>query len=296
MSIATTALLAMFGAFGLRADAQMSGNVTMELFKVGETKGQRYLQTPTGEVLPIKGDQLAHDATAVAIYRDVNNNYWFINKQGQPTSIPPEKVQWAINEISTQRLAKESTGPQSGSYQSNGTNPSNGQAPVQQTTIIQQPSSGSGSSGMGMLGAGVAAAGGAMLGSMVGSAIDGNHYYGMPYGTPMYRDNHGGYYMNKGNKVYVNNSHTEPVVNQWKQQGDWDHRNEWNHASSTTSGINSTNNNWNNNKPNTDHNWNNGNKPNDNHNWNKPDQPISRGGRSHEGWGGFSGGGGRRRR
>jgi hypothetical protein len=201
----------------------------MVLLRVIKQNGQKYVETQTGELLPITGEHLAKDATAVAIYRDNGNNYWFIDKQGQPMAIPPEKVQWAINSIEQQRAAKQAAAMTPNPYGQAPQGYPTGTAPVQQTTIVN-PSSSGGSSGMGAVGTGLAAAGGAMAGSMIGAAInDNNHYYGMPYGAPMYRGegNHPYYNDPNGNKVYVNNAHNNNVTNQWNKQGNWDNRNQW---------------------------------------------------------------------
>jgi len=212
----------------------VSGKVSMTLFKIVEQKGKKNLETPTGEFVPISTKHLAKDATMIAVYRDSQNNYWFINKEGKPTPIPPQKVQWAVNQISEQRLAKEQTQAaiaaeqSAGNYSNNGY-ANSGQAPVQQTTIIQQPSSGSGSGAVaGYVGTGLAAAGGAMVGGLIGDSLyDNNHFYGAPYGAPLYRDGNRSYYVNNGNRVYLNNSHLNAVNNQWDHQGEWNNRDSW---------------------------------------------------------------------
>jgi hypothetical protein len=202
-----------------------SSQVTMTLFKIEKNHGQKFLVTQAGDKIPISGDQLAKDATSLAVYRDANANYWFINKYGNPTSIPPEKVQWAINVVKSERAA-EFQGYQPAA---NTTNSSGSSAPVQQTTIIQNPNGSSSGGAAGTAVTAAAAMGGGLLGGMIGGAIDdNNHYYGMPYGAPMYHDGAGMYHYNpEGSKVYVNNEHTNQVANQFNNVGDWDHRNQW---------------------------------------------------------------------
>ena len=196
-------------------DAQ---NVTMTMFKIITRKDHKFLETQTGETLPIEGKNIDKNAQMLAVYRDANANYWFINKHGEPTSIPPSKVQWAINDISEQRYAKEHAYPPVGgpntstTYQQGVGYP----APVQQTTIVNQP----GSSG-----------GGAMVGGLIGDSMyGGNHYYGVPYGAPLYHEGNRGYYNNNGNKTYINNAHTDPVMKQWNQQGNWADHDHWNNT------------------------------------------------------------------
>jgi len=210
----------------LGANAQLpqapgSDQVTMMLFKIVKSKGQKYLVTQTGDRIPISGENLAKDATTVAVYRDASQNYWFINKEGAPTPIPPQKVQWAINVVKSERAAEFQ------GYQPVQNTVPGSTAPVQQTTIIQSPQSGS--SGGGAVVTAAAAMGGGLLGGMIGGAIDdNNHYYGMPYGAPMYHDGAGVYHYNpSGSRVYVNNEHNNQISNQFNQQGDWDHRNQW---------------------------------------------------------------------
>ncbi|HEY9718896.1 MAG TPA: hypothetical protein V6C69_15595 [Trichormus sp.] len=219
-----------------------SSQVTMTLFKIEKNHGQKFLVTQSGDKIPVSGDQLAKDAASLAVYRDANANYWFINKYGNPTSIPPEKVQWAINIVKSERAA-EFQGLQPGANTT--TNSSGSSAPVQQTTIIQNPNGSSNGSGAGMAMTAAAAMGGGLLGGMIGGAIDdNNHYYGMPYGAPMYHDGAGMYHYNSaGNRVYVNNEHTNQVANQFNNVGDWDHRNQWqnnmqNHPNAATAANN----------------------------------------------------------
>lgn len=243
-----------------------SGQVTMTLFKVEKSHGQKFLITPMGDKIPISGDQLAKDATSLAVYRDANANYWFINKYGNPTPIPPDKVQWAINVVKSERAAEFQ------GYQPSTNNSGTGSsAPVQQTTIIQNPNGGSSGGAAGMAMTAAAAMGGGLLGGMIGGAIDdNNHYYGIPYGAPLYHDGAGVYHYNPaGNRVYVNNAHNNQITNQFNNMGDWDHRDQWQN-----------------------------NLKNDNNLANGADKAFG----SHHGWGGFShfdnafrGGGFRRR-
>lgn len=273
--LASSFLLLSSGMTNLPASAQgtMGGNTSMMLLRVIKMNGQKYIETQTGETLPISGEHLAKDATAVAIYRDSGNNYWFIDKSGQPMSIPPQKVQWAINSVAQQRQAKEATAagmPSATGY----TNP----APSN-TTIINNGTGSSGSNGMGMVGTGLAAAGGAMAGAAIGDAInDNNHYYGIPYGAPMYHDqyNHGYYNNAAGKPVYVNNSHNQNVMNQWNKQGNWDNHNApANNPSANANNLAQSNN---------------GQKESRRERRQQQHNGGSSLGGEHDGWGGFSGG------
>lgn len=218
--------------------APMSGQVTMMLFRVVKSGDQQCLLTPAGKLLPVPGNNIPADITTVPIYRDAANNYWYTNRQGQPVAISPDKVNWAVRYLESQPGPNMGMMPQQGmGYQ----------PPVQQTTIIQQPpqqqsssnsSSNSSGSGSSALGTGLAAAGGAMMGSMIGDAMYhpyssgygyGSSYYGMPYGTPMYREGSNVYYYNNsGNKTYVDaTKENQAMVNQWNHQGNWNDRNAW---------------------------------------------------------------------
>lgn len=221
-------LISLTAAKPCAAQAPLSGDVTMTLLKVVKQKGKKYLQTQTGELLPISGDNIAKDAAAVAIYRDSSANYWYVNKEGQPTAIPPEKVHWAVQTIEAQRELKQAGVPNP-ELASQGAQ-STSQAPVQQTTIVQSPNNGSGggSTAAAMLGTGAMAMTGGMLGGMLGAAIsDDNHWCGVPYGAPMYHEGNRGYYNNNGSKVYVNNEHNQALMDQWNHQGQWQNRNNW---------------------------------------------------------------------
>lgn len=231
-------------ALGQEQPMPGGANVSMILFRIVSKDGKKFLETPTGEMLQVDKSKIGRDATTLAVYRDGANNVWYINKDGQPTPVPPQRVQQAIATIYAQREAKGMT-----------TMPPPGAAPPQygypappagypypyppsSTTIIQEPSNNNNSNGAASMAVtGLAAAGGALAGAAIGDAMyapyGGYHYNGVPYGTPIYHDGARGYYNNNGNKVYVNNEHNNNVMNQWNKQGNWDNRQAWSHPETT---------------------------------------------------------------
>lgn len=260
--------------------------VGMILFPVKRDQdGNQYIISRAGYKIVIQGAGIAHDAKHIAVYQDNQNNFWYINKKGEPTEVNPEQMAKVNAQIQGQiekRAEMQGQYPQAaqpGQYQP----PYAGQAttnPNQTVIVNQQPSGNTGSGGAGALGTGIAAMGGAMGGAVLGGLIDSsmyNHpYYGMPYGQPMYREaNSGRYYYNKGgNNVYVAPNHnTQAMFNQYNAQGAWKDKDQWAHNA----------------------NWNNANHPNY-ANGAHPDQPIQDRGRGFENRGeGFREAGGGRR-
>ncbi len=67
----------------------------------------------------------------------------------------------------------------------------------------------------------VTSAAGAFAGAAVGSTLN-NNYYGIPYGTPCYRQGNQVYYNGPGGRVAVApNSYNNAYINQWGGQNSW---------------------------------------------------------------------------
>ncbi len=84
----------------------------------------------------------------------------------------------------------------------------------------QDDSSGKKKRGHGVASA-VTSAAGAFAGAAVGSTLN-NGYYGIPYGTPCYRQGNQVYYNGPGGRVAVApNSYNNAYINQWNGQNSW---------------------------------------------------------------------------
>lgn len=224
--------------------------------------GKQYITTKAGYKVNIPGLGIAHNASAIAVYKDPGNNYWYIDKSGNPTPVSAEQMQSVMNQMQTQAMQRGRV--QSAQYPQEMPNPNMyGQNPYaqnvapssypqtgipQQSVVInEQPASntsnGSSSSGSSAMGTGLAAAGGAAVGALMSNAMYNNNepyyggYGGVPYGAPVYRGAAAGQYYYKhpnGNNVYVTpNSTNAAAFNQYDRQGNWDNRQQWSQQAST---------------------------------------------------------------
>lgn len=218
-----SSLLSVTALFGITAFEQAFAQgapdgMAMTLLPVIHEHSHEFIITPRGYKVQIPGTGLARNASQVAVYQDPQQNFWYINKRGEPTQVPPNVMQSVYAQVQAQMNGSVPGAPAGSS-----------QAPVQQTTIVQQPST---------TGAGAAALG-AFAGAATGAALTNpapyyNHpYYGVPYGKPVY---HGGvnnsgnsyYYYNNGQKQYVNaNNNNQKVFSEFNKQGNWNERNTW---------------------------------------------------------------------
>jgi len=215
------------GAPGMAA-AQPNPNITMCLYPVERgADGQQYIVTKAGYKVTVPGLGIAPDAHEVAVYRDTQNNFWYVDKNGVTQAVSHDQLQWTMAQISHQQAMNNiemqhsslpgRTAP--GMMPQSAMMPS-GQMPTGQAQPIiinnQQPSGGGGNSA---LATGMVAGTSAMMGSMMGSAMTNNSYHGVPYGVPMY-NSAGKYYYNGANgEAHEVPYHTDnPYMNQWSRQ------------------------------------------------------------------------------
>jgi hypothetical protein len=240
---------------------------TMVLLRVvREANGQQYVVTPRGFEIPVPAPGVPPQDQQLAVYRDYLGNYWYNDAYNQPVKVTAAQLQWKVGQLYGAQAAAVVGTPVNTQPPPQQPYPQQ-QAPVQQTTINEQPAQPSNSSSA--LGTGLAAAAGGTLGGMMGGMIggamydginNGGGYYGMPYGTPMYRgaDGHAYYYNKSGNTVNVNpNNNNQHQFDNWNKQGTW---------------KDNPNNPYNQNHPNYPNNPNNQNHPYDQNRPNNPNQ------------------------
>lgn len=206
--------------------------VAMIMLRIEHNKGKDFIVTPKGLRAQVPGKGIPSSAKAVAVYQDPQSNYWYIDKKGEPTPVRPEVVQSVMAQFGAEVQQRQAMAPlASGVAGSAGVAGTAGGAPVQQTTIIQQPpAGGSGGGGAGAMGVASMAMSGTALGMSIGALANSSQhsYYGVPYGRPMYQDNHHYYYNNDSKKVYVApNNNNKEYFNQWNKQGNWNDRQNW---------------------------------------------------------------------
>lgn len=191
---------------------QASAAMTLYHVLVG-ANGQQYYLNQYGQAIPLPGAGSA-DSQGVAIYTGSGGESWYVDKNGQQVDLPP--------------LATPPPNPAYYGYQGQSpyySGPPQGSSQQQPNiNIVNQPppssSGGSGSSGLGTaLAAGLGAAAGAFGGAAMDMAMG-----GIPYGMPIYPGIAGGapYYMGAdGNRVFVNKTVNNNVINNWSKQSNW---------------------------------------------------------------------------
>jgi hypothetical protein len=214
-----------------QAAAQPNSQLAMIMLRVEHNKGKDFIVTPRGLRAQVPGKGISSKATAVAVYQDPQQNYWYIDKNGEPTAVRPQVVQSVMAQFNAEVQQTQAVAPSASGV--TGTAGTAGGAPVQQTTIINQPPAGGtsgGGGGAGAMGMASMAMGGTALGMSIGAlANSSNHgYYGVPYGRPIYQDNHRYYYNNDSKKAYIApNSNNKEYFNQFDKQGNWNDRQNW---------------------------------------------------------------------
>ncbi len=222
-------------------------DISMSLYPVEKgADGQQYIITKAGYKITVPGLGIAPNATDIAVYRDGQNHFWYVDKNGATQPVSQSQLQWTMAQINHQQAmrnieAQRNMPPSSiqpnmmgtpGMMQGSVMQPAMmqpgmmvpGQTMAGQTTpnvIInnQQPATQSSSGASSAMVSGLAAGGGAMLGSMIGSSMYDHNSYGMPYGVPMY-NSAGHYYYNGANGEHyeVPYDHANPYMNQWNRQ------------------------------------------------------------------------------
>jgi hypothetical protein len=211
--------------FNAPAAAQPSPQVAMIMLRVEHNKGKDFIVTPKGLRAQVPGKGISSKATAVAVYQDPQQNYWYIDKNGEPTAVRPQVLQSVMAQFNAEVQQRQTVAPLA-----SGVAGTAGGAPVQQTTIINQPAGGGSGGGGGAMGMASMAMSGTALGMSIGALSENsNHgYYGVPYGKPIYQDNHRYYYNNDSKKAYIApNSNNKEYFNQFNKQGNWNDRQNW---------------------------------------------------------------------
>jgi hypothetical protein len=209
-----------------------STDVSMCLYPVERgADGVQYIITRAGFKVTVPGLGIAPDAREIAVYRNPENQFWYVNKNGATVPVTAFQVQWTMAQINHQQALRNIENERERPL---GEAPivynSMGQQVAQQPTAIysgmapnviinnEQPATRTATSGAGAaVVTGLAAAGGSMLGSMIGSSFydNNNGYDGIPYGHPCY--NEGGHYYYNG----ADGAHEVPAnryTNQWDRQ------------------------------------------------------------------------------
>ncbi len=197
--------------------------------------GRQYITTRAGYKVTVPGLGLAPNASQIAVFRDPQNNFWYVDKNGNQTPVSPQQMQSVMSQMQAQSM-------QRGQVQYGQGVPSQnmyGQAaapvaaaataaPVAASQPQQSSNNNSGNNGANTaMMTGLAAAGGAAMGSMVTNSMYNNNnnsgygYGGIPYGAPVYKQPNGQYYYadQAGKPVYVApNSTNTAALNQYAQQ------------------------------------------------------------------------------
>lgn len=189
-----------FSPVGAQYAPGAPSGITMSLYPVEKgADGQQYIVTKVGYKVTVPGLGISPNANDIAVYRDNQNHFWYVDKNGATQPVSQSQLQWTEAQIKNQQAMHGQTA---------------------QNVIInnQQPVK----QGMSPAGTaavtGMAAAGGAMMGSMITNSANHNSY-GMPYGTPMYNEGGHYYYNGADGKHYeVPYNSANPYTNEWNHQ------------------------------------------------------------------------------
>src|SRR5277367_753161 len=55
--------------------------------------GRQYITTKAGYKVTVPGLGIAPNAGQIAVYRDPQNNFWYVDKNGSPTPVSPQQMQ-----------------------------------------------------------------------------------------------------------------------------------------------------------------------------------------------------------
>jgi len=194
--------------------------------------GKQYITTKAGYKVSVPGLGIAPNAGQIAVYRDPQNNFWYVDKNGNPTPVSPQQMQSVMSQMQTQSMQRGQV--QYGQYPQRmppqnmygqAAAPAAAAAPVAAAPSQPQQSSNN-NNGSSALMTGLAAAGGAAMGSMVTNSMYNNNnsqygYGGVPYGAPVYKQPDGQYYYanQAGKPVYVApNSTNAAAYNEYDKQ------------------------------------------------------------------------------
>lgn len=180
----------------------LPSGVSMTMYRLGQAPdGRQYFFNNHNQQVYLPGDGV--NGNEISIYTGPKGGVWYVDRNNQP---------------------KQISGPQQGST---------GGAPVTNNYYQSGNSNSSGGSNGG--GAAMGAAVGMAAGTALGATMANSSYPtypayrgAVPYGTAMYYDNHNKpYYMNNGNRTYVNNDVTvnNDHFNNWQKQNDVYNRN-----------------------------------------------------------------------
>ncbi len=193
--------------------------VTMSIFPVQRgADGEQYITTRAGFKITVPGLGIAPDANEIAVYRNNQNQYWYVDKAGATQAVSEAQLQWTMAQINQQQAMRTIQNQENAGAQQQ---PQQQYAQQPQTVVVNnntQPSSG----GSTAVVAGLAAATGAMAGSAISNSMYDGAYHGIPYGAACYSAAGHSYY-NTADGAHEIPMHTDnPYVNQWSRQQSYD--------------------------------------------------------------------------
>jgi hypothetical protein len=199
--------------------------------------GQQYIITRAGYKVAVPGIGIDPNATQLAAFQDAQNNFYYINRNGQSTPVSAQQMQSVMAQVQQQQMMRQGgmgQYPQAMPYGGQPAGyPPQAAAPVAAAAPAAAPQqSSSGSSGNSAMVSGLAAAGGAAMGAGLVNMMNNNNneqypggygYGGTPYGQPIYKEPTSGQYYYKnaatGANSYVTpTASTSSYYNQYEQQ------------------------------------------------------------------------------
>ena len=86
---------------------QGANGLTMSLYPVERgPDGQQYITTPKGFKVTVPGVNIAADAHEVAVYRNDQNQFWYVDRNGVTQPVNHNQLQWTVAQIQNQMATR----------------------------------------------------------------------------------------------------------------------------------------------------------------------------------------------
>lgn len=70
------------------------------------TDGQQYITTRAGYKVAVPGLGIEPNASQIAVYKDAQNNFWYVDKNNTPTPVSPQQMQSVMVQMQNQAMQR----------------------------------------------------------------------------------------------------------------------------------------------------------------------------------------------
>src|SRR5581483_1192238 len=83
-----------------KSQGQPNSNISMTLYQVTRGQdGKQYVVAKNGQPVFVPGLNIAPNATQIQVYRDGNNNFWYVDQNNRPTQVTHQQLQWVESQM-----------------------------------------------------------------------------------------------------------------------------------------------------------------------------------------------------